>query len=134
MHNSRNDGVWSQYNNHDFFLYTNFLTDPPGPPPYALLMDNTFYVFLKSHGRKAIQGDQLYMAVGFWYLVKRYLSSVRYCIVATVKKCQCLQGTRKPRPCLFGRVEQESRIFGLNIPPGPRELFKGAPRPLSCQP
>ena len=25
-----------------------------------------------------IQGDQLYIAVGFWYLVKRDLSSVRY--------------------------------------------------------
>ena len=29
-----------------------------------------------------IQGDQLYMAVYSWYLVKRDLSSVRYCTVA----------------------------------------------------
>ena len=29
-----------------------------------------------------LQGDQLYMAVCFWFLVKRDLSSVRYCTVA----------------------------------------------------
>ena len=30
----------------------------------------------------AIQGGQLYMAVCFWYLVKRDFSSVPYCTVA----------------------------------------------------
>ena len=29
-----------------------------------------------------LQGDQLYMAVYFWYPVKRDLSSLHYCIVA----------------------------------------------------
>ena len=32
--------------------------------------------------KKQVQGDQLYMAVLFWYLVKRDLSSVRHCTVA----------------------------------------------------
>ena len=35
----------------------------------------------RTMGVQDIQGDQLYMAVGYWYLVKRVLSSVRYCTV-----------------------------------------------------
>ena len=35
------------------------------------------------HGDQ-VQGDQLYMAVLFWYLVKRDLSNVRYCTVYVV--------------------------------------------------
>ena len=40
---------------------------------------NSFYIWI---GKFLLQGDQLYMAVFFWNLVKRNLFSVRYCIAA----------------------------------------------------
>ena len=45
-----------------------------------------------------IQGEQLKMAVFFWYIVKSNLSSVRYCNRVNCTS-QFLQGTRKTRPC-----------------------------------
>ena len=50
-----------------------------------------------------IQGDQLYMAVFFWYLVKSDLFSVR--VYSSLRwTSHFLQGTRKTRPCLSGQV------------------------------
>ena len=46
-----------------------------------------------------LQGDQLYMAVCFWYLVKSHLSSVRG-YSSLHWPCHFLQGIRKKRPCL----------------------------------
>ena len=48
-----------------------------------------------------VQGDQLYMAVCFWYFVKRDLSVVRSVQKITL---DFLQGTRKTQPCLSGQV------------------------------
>ena len=51
---------------------------------------------------EVLQGNQLYMAVCFWYLVKSDLSSV--CVYTCSLHCQFLQGTRKTWPCLSGQV------------------------------
>ena len=48
-----------------------------------------------------VQGDQLNMAMFFWYFVKSYLPSVRYCShIHWISRI--LQGTRNTRPCLTG--------------------------------
>ena len=62
-----------------------------------------------------IQGDQIYITVYFWYLVKRDLSSVCYCTVAYTIR-HFLHGTRKTRPSLSGRVVQGvQQTGGLRI-------------------
>ena len=50
-----------------------------------------------------LQGDQLNMAVCFWYLVKSDLSSVHYS-TRVHWKSHFLQGSRKTRPCLSGHL------------------------------
>ena len=51
---------------------------------------------------QTIQGDQLNIAVLFWYLGKSDSSSVRYYTVSYTGQITFLQGTKKTRPCLTG--------------------------------
>ena len=53
-----------------------------------------------------IQADHWYMAVCFWYHVKRNLSRVRCSSSVHWSRC-FLQGTRNTRPCSAGRVVQK---------------------------
>ena len=54
-----------------------------------------------------LQGDQLYMAVFFWYLVKRDFPN------SSVHQRNSLQGTRTTRPCLSGQVGQKLVVPNL---------------------
>ena len=76
-------------------------------PLIAIVMYNTV-PYLKTHTK--VQGDQLYMAVFFWYLVKSDLSSVRV-YISLHWKSHFLQVTRKKRPCLTGNPVQVT--FGI---------------------
>ena len=55
--------------------------------------------------QKKVQGDRLYMAACFWYLVKSNLSSVR--VYSREHISNYLQSARKTRPCLSGQVVQK---------------------------
>ena len=54
---------------------------------------------------RSIQGDQLYMAVRFWYLVKSGLSSLTTVYTRGHCTSNFLQGGR---PCLSGQVERHT--------------------------
>ena len=60
-------------------------------------------IITRNLGHVTVQGDQLYMAVCFWYLVNPDLSSERYFTVAYTS-ATFWDGTRTSRPCLSGRV------------------------------
>ena len=62
--------------------------------------------FVKELKNIKMQGDQLYMAVCFWYLAKSDLSSGHWYISVHLTS-HFLQGIRTPRPCLSGRVVQK---------------------------
>ena len=51
-----------------------------------------------------VQGDQLYMAVDFWYLKYKVTCTVYLCTVAYTEPVNKLQGTRITQPRLSGRV------------------------------
>ena len=62
--------------------------------------------------RFVLQVAQLYMGVWFWYLLvkKIYLSSV--CVYSSLHRSNhFLQGTRKTRSCLPGRVVAKNKSF-----------------------
>ena len=59
--------------------------------------DDDVYSMTNTHTE--LQGNQLYMAMCFWYLVKSYLSTVQY-----TGKVIILQGAGKTQPCLSARV------------------------------
>ena len=65
-----------------------------------------FKLYRKLDSGLSLQGDQIYMAAWFWYLVKSDLFSVIYCSVNSSKQWTSpfLQGTRTTRPCLSGQV------------------------------
>ena len=70
----------------------------------AITEFSIFLGHLNVHDRVfVVQGDQLYMTMCFWYLVKSYLFNVSvYCSAHWTRHFS--QVTRKIRPCLSGRV------------------------------
>ena len=75
------------------------LIPPPGHNGHRRLPGNL--IFFNLFPSRPVQGDQLNMVVFFWYPVKSDLSSVH--IHSSIRfTSHCLQGTRKPRPCLPG--------------------------------
>ena len=65
---------------------------------YLVIIDNIYLI-------RYIQGDQLYMAVRFWYLVKSGLSSLTTVYTRGHRTSNFLQGGR---PCLSGQVERHT--------------------------
>ena len=75
------------------------------------------YHFPLRHPVTLIQGDQLYIAVGFWYLVKSDLSSV-YVYRSVHQTSHFLQDTKNTRSCLSNKDVQQpvpnfSKIYSL---------------------
>ena len=61
-----------------------------------------------------IQGDQLYMTVDFYYLVKCDLSTSQVCFIVH-STSHFLQVTRITRQCLSGRIEYNVGKVSLKL-------------------